>query len=67
MRRRTSPIWQDATIPGQDATIPGNVAPIATLTMPSPAILLRIPTQRRNAWADLRLLRHSLDTDLTQK
>jgi DNA polymerase len=60
MRRRTSPIWQDATIPG-------NVAPIATLTMPSPAILLRIPTQRRNAWADLRLLRHSLDTDLTQK
>jgi len=60
MRRRTSPIWQDATIPG-------SAAPIATLMMPSPAILLRIPTQRRNAWADLRLLRHSLDTDLTQK
>jgi DNA polymerase len=60
MRRRTSPIWQDATIPG-------NAAPIATLTMPSPAILLRVPTQRRNAWADLRLLRHSLDIDLTQK
>jgi len=35
--------------------------------MPSPAILLRAATQRRSAWADLRCLRHSLDTDLTQK
>jgi DNA polymerase len=59
MRRRTSPIWQDATIPG-------SAAPIPTLTMPSPAILLRVPTQRRNAWADLRLLRHSLHINLTQ-
>jgi uracil-DNA glycosylase family 4 len=60
MRRRASPIWQDAAIPGC-------AVPIPTLAMPSPAILLRIPTQRRNAWADLRLLRHNLDTDLTRK
>jgi uracil-DNA glycosylase family 4 len=60
MRRRTSPVWQEATIPGCAASIP-------TLPMPSPGILLRLPTQRRSAWADLRLLRHSLDTDLTQK
>ena len=60
MRRRTSPVWQEATIPGCAASIP-------TLAMPSPGILLRLPTQRRTAWADLRLLRHSLDTDLTQK
>jgi len=60
MRRRPSPVWRDAAIPGC-------VAPIPTLTIPSPAILLRVPTQRRNAWADLRLLRHTLDIDLTQK
>jgi uracil-DNA glycosylase len=60
MRRRTSPAWQAAVIPG-------NTMPIQTLPMPSPAILLRVTTQRRSAWADLRCLRHSLDTDLTQK
>lgn len=60
MRRSTAPTWQDAAIPGC-------AAPIPILAMSSPAILLRIPTQRRNAWADLRFLRHSLDTDLTQK
>src|SRR3984885_1377308 len=60
IRRRASPVWQDASIPGRIAAIP-------ILTMPSPAILLRVPTQRRSAWADLRLLRRSLDADLTQK
>jgi uracil-DNA glycosylase family 4 len=59
MRRRASPTWQNATIPG-------HAAPVPTLTMPSPAILLRVPTQRRNAWADLRLLRRTLHIDLTQ-
>jgi hypothetical protein len=29
-------------------------------------MLLRVATQRRSAWADLRLLRRSLDLDLTQ-
>ncbi len=60
MRRRASPIWQNATIPGGMAQIPA-------LAMPSPAILLRVPTHRRSAWADLRGLRHTLDIDLTQK
>ncbi len=60
IRRRATPTWQNATIPG-------TTTPIATLTMPSPATLLRVATQRRNAWADLRLLRHSLNLDLTQK
>jgi uracil-DNA glycosylase len=60
MRRRTSPVWQDATIPGI-------AAPIPALAMPSPAILLRVATQRRHAWSDLRCLRHTLDIDLTQK
>jgi uracil-DNA glycosylase len=60
MRRRGLPVWREATIPGC-------AAPIPTLPMPSPGVLLRLPTQRRSAWADLRLLRHSLDTDLTQK
>jgi DNA polymerase len=60
MRRRASPVWQDATVPGI-------AAPIPALTMPSPAILLRVATQRRSAWADLRCLRHTLDIDLTQK
>jgi uracil-DNA glycosylase len=60
MRRRASPVWQDATIPGI-------AVPIPALTMPSPAILLRVTTQRRSAWADLRCLRHTLDSDLTQK
>jgi DNA polymerase len=59
-RRRASPVWQHATIPGIAASIPA-------LTMPSPAISLRVATQRRSAWADLRCLRHTLDSDLTQK
>jgi uracil-DNA glycosylase family 4 len=60
MRRRASPVWQNATLPGI-------AAPIPALAMPSPAILLRVTTQRRSAWADLRCLRHTLDSDLTQK
>jgi uracil-DNA glycosylase len=60
IRRRALPVWQNATIPGI-------TTPIATLPMSSPAILLRVPTQRRKAWADLRLLHHSLNIDLTKK
>ena len=59
IRRRASPTWHAAAVPGLTAAIP-------TLTMPSPAMLLRAATQRRSAWADLRLLRRSLDLDLTQ-
>jgi uracil-DNA glycosylase len=60
MRRRAAPVWQDATVPGI-------AVPIPALAMPSPAILLRVATQRRNAWSDLRCLRHTMDIDLTQK
>jgi DNA polymerase len=66
MHRRASSVLRDATV-WHDATIPGCAVPIPILPMPSPAILLRVPTQRRSAWADLRALRHSLDTQLTQK
>jgi DNA polymerase len=48
------------------ATIPGLAAPIPALPMLHPAYLLRTPGAKRDAWADLRLLRRSLDADLTQ-
>jgi len=50
--------WHNATIPGLDAPIPA-------LPMLHPAYLLRNPGAKREAWADLRLLRRSLDADLT--
>jgi DNA polymerase len=58
LRRRTPPVWTDTAIPGVATKIP-------ILPMPSAAILLRTTTQRRHAWADLRLLRHSLDANFT--
>lgn len=42
--------------------VPGLPAPIPALPMAAPAALLRNPMARRNTWADLRLLRRSLDT-----
>jgi uracil-DNA glycosylase family 4 len=48
-----------------DATIPGLPAPVPALPMLHPAYLLRNPGAKRDAWADLRLLRRSLDADLT--
>ena len=61
MRRRASPVWQDVNIPGHANADPctGDAEPGNFVTC--------CQTQRRNAWADLRLLRRSLDTDLTQK
>ncbi len=47
-------------IPDLDPKLPG----LATF---SPARLLREPASRRAAWADLRLLRRSLDTDLAHR
>jgi uracil-DNA glycosylase len=58
MRRRAPPTWMNATIPGNAQEIP-------TLPMPSATVLLRTTAQRRSAWADLRLLRRTLDADLT--
>ena len=51
--------WHSATIPGLDQPVPA-------LPMLHPAYLLRNPGAKREAWADLRLLRRSLDADLTQ-
>jgi uracil-DNA glycosylase family 4 len=49
-----------------EATIPGLPAPLPALPMLHPAYLLRNLGAKRDAWADLRLLRRTLDADLTQ-
>lgn len=56
--RQSVPAWRKAAIPGLHESID-------ILIMPSPAILLRNPPQRQNAWAALRLLRRTLDADVT--
>jgi uracil-DNA glycosylase family 4 len=48
------------------AAIPGLAEPVPALPMFHPAYLLRNPGAKREAWADLRLLRRTLDADLTQ-
>jgi DNA polymerase len=58
LRAQGAPAWRKAAIPGMHESVD-------TLLMPSPAILLRNPPQRRDAWAALRLLRRTLDTNLT--
>ena len=52
--------WHSASIPGLDATLPA-------LPMLHPAYLLRNAGAKRDAWADLRLLRRSLDADSAKK
>ena len=44
-----------------EASIPGLPAPVAALPMLHPAYLLRTPGAKRDAWADLLLLRRTLD------
>ena len=48
--------WVDVTIPGLDRPVPA-------LPMLHPAYLLRTPGAKRDAWADLLLLRRTLDAD----
>ena len=55
-RRRPRGAWLDATIAGLPAPIPA-------LVSSSPASLLASAAGRKQAWADLRLLRRSLDQD----
>ena len=55
-RRRPRGAWIDTPIPGVPQSIP-------TLPTFSPAELMRSPKDRRAAWADLRLLRRTLDAD----
>jgi uracil-DNA glycosylase len=59
-RRRPRGAWLDMAIPGVPHVLP------AFPTF-SPAELMRNPRDRRSAWADLRLLRRTLDADFTEK
>ena len=57
--RRGKEAWRALTVPPLD--------PIPTLASQDPGILLRTPgPARRRAWAELRLLRRGLDTDITK-
>ena len=51
--------WLEVTIPGLDRPVPA-------LPMLHPAYLLRTPGAKRDAWADLLLLRRTLDADAKQ-
>ena len=53
-RRRGPPAWSDCLIPGL-------AQPVPAIALPAPGMLLRTPSQRRDAWAGLRLLRRALD------
>jgi len=46
------------------ATVPGRAEPLPALALPSPEALMLRPTGRRDAWADLRLLRRTLDDEI---
>jgi DNA polymerase len=55
-RRRPRGVWMDVAIPGTSLAVPA-------LPTFSAAELMRSPKDRRTAWADLRLLRRTLDAD----
>jgi uracil-DNA glycosylase len=59
-RRRPRGAWLDVAVAGLSQALPA---------MPtfSPGELMRNPRDRRAAWADLRLLRRTLDADITAK
>jgi DNA polymerase len=46
------------------ATVPGRADPLPALALPSPDGLMQRPAGRREAWADLRLLRRTLDDEI---
>ncbi|MBV9735106.1 MAG: uracil-DNA glycosylase [Acidisphaera sp.] len=56
--RRTRGRWLDLAVPGLEVAVP-------TLPMLHPAYLLRTPGAKREAWADLIMLRRALDADLS--
>jgi uracil-DNA glycosylase family 4 len=55
-RRRGAAAWNEAAVPGL-------AAPLPVLVMPSPRMVAQTPSARREAWAALRLLRRTLDSD----
>jgi uracil-DNA glycosylase family 4 len=59
-RRRGRVGWAEVAIPGLDAPL----QVLASVSLPS---LLRTPALRREAWADLRLLRRTLGPEITPK
>lgn len=59
-RRRPTPTWIEAAIPGLPSPVPA-------LGMPSPGSVARTPAARQAAWVALRLLRRTLDADLAEK
>jgi uracil-DNA glycosylase len=58
-RRRPRGTWLDATIPGLSQPLPA-------LPTFSPGELMRNARDRRAAWADMRLLRRTLDADVAE-
>ena len=60
VRRRATPAWIGVTVPGRPHRIPG-------LAMPSPASVMQTPAARQEAWAALRLLRRTLDSEIAEK
>ncbi len=58
-RRRTSPEWESARIPGR-------TDPLPALVLPGLADIRKEPLRRRDAWAALRRLRHGLNEDITK-
>jgi DNA polymerase len=48
--------WATLAVPGLEAGVPA-------LAMAHPATVAKSPSQKREAWADLRLLRRTLDSD----
>jgi uracil-DNA glycosylase len=59
-RRRTAPTWIGVAVPGLSDPVPG-------LGMPGPTGVMHTPAARREAWAALRLLRRTLDSDIAEK
>ena len=58
-RRRATPEWESARIPGR-------AEPLPTLVLPGLMDIRKEALRRRDAWGALRLLRRSLDTDITK-
>jgi DNA polymerase len=59
-RRRPRGAWLHVTVPGQSQPVPA-------LPTFSPGELTRNLRDRRSAWADLRLLRRTIDADVAQR